>query len=159
MFDGEFASVIAIFAGIAALIAYIYERAKRRIKTNTPPIRLKKMSGNDASQAQGSELAEWNFPQPAYDSMEPSPATPAPVFTPTPVTTPGSAQAYTGAVSAGSSYQSLTNPPQTQPNWRTTKSSRTPYPRLGTRVQLRESIVTMTILGPCRALAPFQDRE
>jgi hypothetical protein len=158
MFDLELASVVAIFAGIAALIAYINERTKRKIKTNAKPFILKKMPGSDDSQPQGSDLEEWNFPQPSDRSSAPSPGasvpeTPAPVFAP-PTATP----AYVSPLYTGKSYQEIASP-QSDAAPRTPKGVRVAHPRLGTHAQLRESIVTMTILGPCRALAPFQERE
>lgn len=158
MFDGELASVVAIFAGIAALIAYINERTKRKIKTNAKPFILKKMPGSVDSQPQGSDLEEWNFPQPSDETSAPSPSatipeTPSPVFIPSTAT-----PAYVSPLYTGKSYQEIASP-QAETDRRTPKGARAAHPRLGTHAHLRESIVTMTILGPCRALAPFQERE
>ncbi len=158
MFDIELASVVAIFAGIAALIAYINERSKRKIKTSTKPFILKKMPGSIESQPQGSDLEEWNFPQPTTKSRVPSPSLPIPEAPP-PVFVPIAATpAYSSPLYTGQSYQeiALTQPDAPQ---RTPTGTRTAYPRLGTQANLRAAIVTMTILGPCRALAPFRERE
>lgn len=152
MFDGDLTSVVAIFAGIAALIAYISQRAKRKLNTNGQVLKLKKMSGSVTSQPQGSGLEEWNFPQPADDTTRPStielPSAPVLIST--------SAQAKPTPNSP--TYQEIA-PSLKHANRRTPKNTGVNYPRLGTRGQLKDSIVTMTILGPCRALAPFQDRE
>jgi hypothetical protein len=158
MFDIELASVVAIFAGIAALIAYINERSKRKIKTSTKPFILKRMPGGKETQSQGSDLEEWNFPQPATESRAPSPSVPVP-DAPPPVFVPIAATpAYSSPLYTGQSYQEIAS---TQPDapQRTPTGTRTAYPRLGTQANLRSAIVTMTILGPCRALSPFQDRE
>jgi len=153
MFDGELGSVIALFAAIAALIAYINQRSKSRIKANASPFQLKRMPGKGESQPEGSDLEEWNFPQSTYESAPPSSS---PVSLPYLETMP--IQTYASAVSAGPSYQEIAAPAE-HVEWRTARPSRRPHPRLGTQERLRESIITMTILGPCRALAPFQERE
>jgi|688.fasta_scaffold115745_3 hypothetical protein len=158
MFDVELASVVAIFAGIAALIAYINERSKRKIKTSTKPFVLKKMPGSIESQPQGSDLEEWNFPQPTAESRAPSPSVSIPEAPPTVFVPIAATPAYASPLYTGQSYQEIASPKPDAPQ-RTPKGARTPHPRLGTQAHLRESIVTMTILGPCRALAPFQDRE
>lgn len=150
MFDGELVSAIALFAGLAALIVYINERSKRRLKTNSSPIKLKKMSGNQETMTQkvptqGTDLEEWNFPQPL--SEDPTAAVVAPAVLPTPEihSTPG--------------IQSAVNLALMHAKERTPNRSLARQAHLGTRAKLRESIVTMTILGPCRALEPFRDRE
>lgn len=136
MFDAEFASVLAIFAGIVALIVYINERSKRRIKTSGPAIVLKKFPDENANDLQpessGSEFEEWNFPTTA-----------------TSVATPPSVIVESVAPTHEKSYTKE----------RTNQGKRYAHTRLGTRAQLRESIINMTVLGPCRALSPFQDRE
>lgn len=142
MFDAELTSVIAIFAVIAALIVYISERSKRKLKTSTNPLKLKKMPGtSDNSQTESSQpsfdLQEWNFPQPS-DS------------TPSILTSPET------VMPQAPSGQSA---PKAQSDWRTPHSvSRRPR-GVATRTQLRETIRNMAILGPCRAHAPFQDRD
>lgn len=162
MFDIELASVVAIFAGIAALIAYINERTKRKIKTSGQPFKLKKMPGNDAPQPQGSDLEEWNFPQPSYDEVPPIPpeaSTPraTPASTSSTSATSVSIPAYASTPFTGPRYQEIVTQPELVR--RTPKGRQSSHPKLGTPEQLREAVVTMTILGPCRALAPFQERE
>jgi hypothetical protein len=158
MFDVELASVVAIFAAIAALIAYINERSKRKIKTSTKPFVLKKMPGSIESQPQGSDLEEWNFPQPTAESRPPSPSVSTPEAPPIVFVPIAATPAYTSPLYTGSSYQEIASPQPNAPQ-RTPKGMRTAHPQLGTQAHLREAIVTMTILGPCRALAPFRDRE
>ena len=154
MFDGELVSAIALFAGLAALIVYINERSKRRLKTNASPIKLKKMSGNQhASQeasaqetsAQSTDLQEWNFPQPTSEKPKVAPVAPEVHSTPGVYSTPGG--------------YSTSTPPLLHAKERTPNRPQARQTQLGTRAKLRESIVTMTILGPCRALEPFKDRE
>lgn len=136
MFDAEFASVLAIFAGIVALIVYINERSKRRIKTQGPAIVLKKFPNGHSDDLQpepsGSEFEEWNFPT----------AT-------TSVATPPSMAVESVAPAQPKAYAKAHTP----------QSKRSAHTRLGTRAQLRESVINMTVLGPCRALSPFQDRD
>jgi hypothetical protein len=158
MFDVELVSVVAIFAGIAALIAYINERSKRKIKTSTKPFVLKKMPGRIESQPQGPDLEEWNFPQPTAESRKPSPSAPIPEAPPTVWVPTAATTAYASPLYTGSSYQEIASPQPDAPQ-RTPKGTRVMHPKLGTQAQLRQAIVTMTILGPCRALAPFRDRE
>ena len=158
MFDAELASVVAIFAGIAALIAYIKERSTRKIKISTKPFILKKMPGGVDSQPQGSDLEEWNFPQPTADSRTPFPSVPIPEAPPTVFVPIAATPAYASPLYTGNSYQEIASPQPEAPQ-RTPRGTRTAHPRLGTQARLREAIVTMTILGPCRALAPFRDRE
>ena len=158
MFDVELVSVVAIFAGIAALIVYINERSKRKIKTSTKPFILKKMPGGIEPQSQGSDLEEWNFPKPTTESRAPSPNVPIPDASPTIFVPVTATPAYASPLYTGTSYQEIA---LTQPDAprRTPTGARTAHSRLGTQANLRAAIVTMTILGPCRALAPFQDRE
>jgi hypothetical protein len=158
MFDIELASVVAIFAGIAALIAYINERSKRKIKTSTKPFILKKMSGSVEPQTQGSDLEEWNFPQPTAESRIPSPSVSIPEAPPTVFVPIAATPAYSSPLYTGQRYQELASTQPDAPR-RTPTGTRRAHPRLGTQANLRAAIVTMTILGPCRALAPFQDRE
>lgn len=158
MFDLELSSIVAIFAGIAALIAYINKRSKRQIKTSSKPFVLKKMPGSSESTAQGSDLEEWNFPQPTYETSAPpsrgsNPESPPPIFAPTTLT-----PAFASPLYSGQSYQEIA-PQQAEAPRHTPKGGRAAHSRLGTHADLRESIVTMTILGPCRAMAPFQERE
>lgn len=166
MFDIELASVVAIFAGIAALIAYINERTKRKINTSGQPFKLKKMPGKDATSPQGSDLEEWNFPQ-STDEIPPIPSeVPPPRSAPVSIakSTPGASAssapipAYASASFNGPNYKEIVAQPEHTAG-RTPKERETVHPRLGNVAQLREAIVTMTILGPCRALAPFKDRE
>lgn len=158
MFDVELVSVIAIFAGIAALIVYINERSKRKIKTSTKPFILKKMPGSVEPHKQGSDLEEWNFPKPTTESRDPSSNVPIPDASPTIFVPEAVTPAYASPLYTGTSYQeiALTQPDTPQ---RTPMGTRRAHPRLGTQANLRAAIVTMTILGPCRALAPFQERE
>ena len=157
MFDFELTSVIAIFAGIAALIAYISERAKRRIKTSGQPFKLKKMpSAQDSGDEQSSSLDKWYFPQPSEDSD------PAHVQSkPTETRPQQNKSTHSTAQSRTSSIKH--DPAQNDIAERAIR--RTPYARysahsrFGTRTKLREAIVTMTVLGPCRGLAPYQERE
>jgi hypothetical protein len=158
MFDVEFASVVAIFAGIAALIAYIKKRSKRRIKISTKPFILKKMPGGVESQPQGPDLEEWNFPQPTAESRTPFPSVPIPEAPPTVFAPVAATPAYASPLYTGNNYQEIASPQLEVPQ-RTSRGTRTAHPRLGTQASLREAIVTMTILGPCRALVPFRDRE
>jgi len=162
MFDIELASVVAIFAGIAALIAYINERAKRKIKTSDKPFKLKKISGNDASAPQGSDLEEWNFPQPTYEAppipSEDLPPRSTPASTPSAWANSAPIPAYAAAPFTGPSYQEIAAQPE-HAIGRMPKGRQTLHPRFGNAAQLREAIVTMTILGPCRALEPFKERE
>lgn len=158
MFDVELVSVVAIFAGIAALIVYINERSKRKIKTSTKPFILKKMPGGIESQPQGSDLEEWNFPQPTAESRTPFPSPSIPEAPPTVFVPTATTPAYTSPLYTGQSYQEIASPQPAAPQ-RTPKGLRTTHPRLRNQAHLREAIVTMTILGPCRALAPFRDRE
>jgi len=135
MFDYELTSVIAIFAGIAALIAYIRERTKQRIKTNGQPFKLKKMSGAQETSDEQSSLDNWHFPQPTETHVKAHPR----------------------------SHSKVNN--RVQDNIKNHAIGRTPHKRpsanarFGTRAKLREAIVTMTVLGPCRSLAPYQERE
>ena len=158
MFDVELVSVVAIFAGIAALIVYINERSKRKIKTSTKPFILKKMPGGIESQPQGSDLEEWNFPQPTDESRAPSPNVSKPEASPTVLVPAAETAAYASPLYSGTSYQEIATTQPDAPR-RTPKGTRAPHPRLGTQANLRAAIVTMTILGPCRALAPFRERE
>ncbi len=158
MFDIELASVVAIFAGIAALIAYINERSKRKIKTSTKPFILKKMPGSIESQPQGLDLEEWNFPQPTAESKVPSPSVSIPEAPPTVFVPIAATPAYSSPLYTGQSYQEIASTQPDAPR-RTPTGTRAAHPRLGTQANLRAAIVTMTVLGPCRALAPFQDRE
>jgi hypothetical protein len=165
MFDLEFSSIVAIFAGIAALIAYINKRSKRQIKTSSKPFVLKKMPGHVEPSPQGSDLEEWNFPQPTYETPQPTYETSAPasrtsipeapptIFAPTTLT-----PAFASPLYSGQSYQEIA-PQQAEVPRHMPKGDRAAHPRLGTHADLRASIVTMTILGPCRALAPFHERE
>lgn len=139
MFDTELISVIVIFAGIAALIVYISERSKRRLKTRNVPLTLKKMPGaniqgaaepasvEEASQP-GPDLQEWNFPQPNHSNLAPTRAAVMP------------------------------SPPK-HADWRTPKATARTVHGLNTRAQLRATMINLAILGPCRAHAPFKDRE
>lgn len=158
MFDVELVSVIAIFAGIAVLIAYINERSKRKIKTSTKPFVLKKMPGSIESQPQGPDLEEWNFPQPTAESRTPSQSVSIPEAPPTVWAPTAATPAFASPLYTGSSYQEIASLQPDTPQ-RTLKGMRTAHPRLGTQANLRQAIVTMTILGPCRALAPFRERE
>ena len=142
MFDAELISVIAIFAGIAALIVYINERSKRKLKISANPLKLKKMPGpSDSSQTESPQpspnLEEWNFPKP----IDPSPSTLAPPEV------------------AFAKLPSAQSTPKAQSNWRTPHLVLRRPQGLATRAQLREAMINMTILGPCRANSPFQDRD
>jgi hypothetical protein len=158
MFDVELTSVIAIFAGIAALIAYINKRSKRKIKTSTKPFVLKKMPGSIESQPQGSDLEEWNFPQPTAESRAPSPSVPKPEASSTVFVPVAETAAYASPLYTGTSYQEIATTQPDAPK-RTPKGTRTAHPRLRSQTHLRVAIVTMTILGPCRALDPFRNQE
>lgn len=158
LFDLELSSVVAIFAGIAALIAYINQRSKRKIKTSSKPFVLKKMPGHVEPSPQGSDLEEWNFPQPTYETSAPASRTSTPEATPTIFTPTTLTSAFASPLYSGQSYQEI-DPQQAEAPRRTPKGDRAAHPRLGTHADLRASIVTMTILGPCRALAPFDERE
>lgn len=142
MFDAELTSVIAIFAAIAALIVYISERSKRRLKTSASPLKLKKMPGTpDSAQIESTlpsaDLEEWNFPKPGIPS---SAASASPDLATNQTHSPHPA-------------------PKEQSDWRTPRSISQRPKGLATRAQLRETMVNMTILGPCRARAPFQDGD
>lgn len=152
MFDGEITSVIAIFAGIAALIAYISERAKRKLNTRGQALKLKKMPGAVMLDTQGSNLEEWNFPQAIHDTS------PTPTSESTTASEFGPSALHLKPALTGPTYQEIA-PPSKHAIERTSRRMTTHHSKLGTRSQLRDSIVTMTVLGPCRALAPFQDRE
>jgi len=158
MFDVELVSVVAIFAGIAALIVYINERSKRKIKTSAKPFVLKKMPGSLEKPPQGPDLEEWNFPQPTAESRTPSQSVSIPEAPPTVWVPTAATPAYASPLYTGSSYQEIASPQPDAPK-RTPKGMYAAHPRLGTQANLRQAIVTMTILGPCRALAPFRERE
>lgn len=156
MFDTELTSVIAMFAGIAALIAYISDRAKRRLKVNTKALKLKKLPGIDETEQKGQNLEEWNFPKPPTEVIQ----TPAPTFT-SPYASRYTQEPASGAghtAFTGATYEEISSP-KMYANERTFKKNWTHRHGLRNRSQLRESVITMTVLGPCRALAPLQDRE
>lgn len=159
MFDYELTSVIAIFAGIAALIAYISERAKRRIKASGQPFKLKKMPRPQDAAIEQSSLEDWYFPQPSHDKSQPSELNNQAAATEIP------------SSPASNPDASLQQYEATHPTYRELENvvehsfGRTPHKRnvaqsrFGTRARLREAIITMTVLGPCRALTPHQERE
>jgi hypothetical protein len=159
MLDDELTTILAIFAGILALIAYISERAKRRIKASGAPLKIKKMPRPDDSATGGGALEEWNFPQPSYESNG-QPAPPAEPFAfevePSRTEVPSSRGAESTA--KGSSYREIEPNPE-RATRRTLSAPNASQLRFGSRSQLRESIITMTVIGPCRALAPHQERE
>lgn len=147
MFDIELTSVIAIFAGIAALIAYISERAKRKIKTSGQPVNIKKMPRAEETSAEQTSLDGWYFPQP---SQETEPST-----YPVEATAKHAMQARTASKSNDQTLDNIT----THAIGRTPDRRNSAHVRFGTRAKLREAIVTMSVLGPCRSLAPYQERE
>jgi len=159
MFDYELTSVIAIFAGIAALIAYISERAKRRIKASGQPFKLKKMPRAQDATIEQSSLEDWYFPQPSQDKSQPSELNNQAAATeipPSPASSPdASLQQYEATHPA---YREIENVVE-HSFGRTPHKHNVAHSRFGTRARLREAIITMTVLGPCRALTPHQERE
>jgi hypothetical protein len=159
MFDDEFTTILAIFAGILALIAYISERAKRRIKASGAPIKLKKMPRPEDASLESSSLEEWNFPQPSYDSIsQPAPAPEPFTFEAEPSRSDRPLTPAVDGVSKGSNYREIEPSPERAIK-RTPSTPNTSQLRFGSKERLRESIIAMTVIGPCRALAPHQERE
>lgn len=148
MFNDDLTSAIAFFAGVAALIAYIRQRAKRGIKISGQALKLKKMPrAEEPIQGSGS-LEEWNFPQPSSDSPKPTAShTTHPALT--------SAQALQSYEPIYQEIEQSTD----LPDKRARPAGRMPNPRFGSPAKLREAMITMTVIGPCRALAPYQEQQ
>ncbi len=162
MFDVELTSVVAIFAGVAALIAYISERAKRRIKVGGQPFQLKKMPRSDASTTEQSSLEDWYFPQQTQGTQG-SPDLPDPrSHTRATEMVPEHASAapagFQHRVAPSSNYRAIEDVTE-HAIGRTLRKKNIAHLRYGPRAQLREAIITMTVLGPCRGLTPHQERE
>lgn len=168
MFDVELTSVVAIFAGIAALIAYISERAKRRIKASGQPFKLKKMPRADAATTEHSSLEDWYFPQPSQESQgsprsqdfqdqgDPRNGSKTTELLPEHASAPPASFHHHSAPSSG--YRAIEDVTE-HAIGRTLRKKNIAHLRYGTRAQLREAIITMTVLGPCRGLTPHQERE
>lgn len=159
MFDYELSSVIAIFAGIAALIAYIRERAKRRIKASGQPFKLKKMPRTDGATTEQTSLEDWYFPQSSQDKQElPDPRSDSRTTEMTPEFESAASASVRHHVAPSSNYREIEDVAE-QAIGRTLRKKNIAHLRYGTRAQLREAIITMTVLGPCRGLIPHQERE
>jgi len=156
MLDHDLTFAMTVFAAIAALVVYITQRAKRTIKPKGKPLNIQKMPGAPAEAThQGSALEEWNFPRPIEVLPDPNDSVELESM---PQTMPHSVVLQQESRPIRHSAQGVLIPPpshQSQPSRAVKPFS---HPRIGSRAQLRESIITMTVLGPCRALSPFEDQ-
>lgn len=159
MFDHDLTFAMSIFAAIAALVVYITRRAKRTFTPKGKPLKIKKMPGAPTESAeQGSAWEEWNFPRPATPSQKQSSSSStdsvtekAVYFEALPPNEGGVAQPDDG--------QQRNTQAHRHPSGNVASNDSPLHLQIDSRKQLRESIITMTLLGPCRALVPFEDKD
>ncbi len=156
MFNAELTTVMAIFSFIAALVVYIHKRSKRSFKVKPHPLNIKKMPGTQDISASGAPWEEWNFPRTPEGVSEPLPAEMTPVQVDSGGTMPFQPQEVLPAIKDRQHDQSVLVI-KAKANDHSLQAKQAFRPRVFNRSQLRESIVTMTVLGPCRALEPFGD--
>lgn len=154
MFDAEFFSIVVIFAVIASLVTFLGKRESNWAKKHR-----QENPARDTSDHEELSLEDWGFPQPSYETIAIPPAQPTPEARQTAPRGMQLEPAETEAsASNGTRYQSISESPE-QILRRPSQTKRSSQSRFGSRAQLRESIITMTVIGPCRALSPHQERE
>ncbi len=159
MFDHDLTFAMSIFAAIAALVVYINRRAKRTFTPKGKPLNIKKMPGAPAESAeQGSAWEEWNFPRPSTPSHKPSSSSPNDSITEKAVPLEVMPLNEAGVAQPDHGQQRITQA-QRHPSGNVASNHSPLHLRIGSRKQLRESIITMTLLGPCRALVPFEHKD
>jgi len=159
MFDHDLTFAMSIFAAIAALVVYITRRAKRTFTPKGKPLNIKKMPGAQVEQAeQGSAWEEWNFPRPATSSHTQSSSSSTDSMTEHAVPLEGMPLNEAGVAHPDRGQQRITQI-QRHPSDKVASNDSPLHRRIGSRKQLRESIITMTLLGPCRAVRPYADQE
>lgn len=159
MLDHDLTFAMTVFAAIAALVVYITQRAKRTIKPKGKPLNIQKMPGAPAEAThQGSALEEWNFPRPATPSHTQSSSSSTDSMTEHALPLEGMPLNEAGVAHPDHGQQRITQI-QRHPSDKVPFNDSPLHLRIGSRKQLRESIITMTLLGPCRALVPFEHKD
>lgn len=159
MFDHDLTFAMSIFAAIAALVVYITRRAKRTFTPKGKPLNIKKMPGAPAESAeQGSAWEEWNFPRPATPSHKQPSSSSTDSVTEKVVPLDAFPPNEAGVAQPGDGQQGITQA-QRHPAGIVASYDRPLHLQIGSRKQLRDSIITMTLLGPCRAVRPDEDQR